>query len=85
MPLFPVEYLAKLGDQGDIALCDFAQYVAIEKGTKVAQSMHARFVNDEQVIKFTTRNDGAPLWKSALTPKNGGPTVSPFITLAERA
>lgn len=79
-----VEYLAKLGDAGDIMLCDFSQYVAIEKGTKVAQSMHARFVNDEQVIKFTTRNDGAPLWKQPLTPLNGGPTRSPFITLEAR-
>lgn len=86
MPVLPaVEYMAKLGDQGDIGLFDFSQYVAIEKGTKVAQSMHARFVNDEQVIKFTTRNDGAPLWKQPLTPLNNGPTRSPFITLAERA
>lgn len=85
LPCFPVEYLAVLGTVGDIMLADMSQYVAIEKGPKTAQSMHARFVNDEQVIKFTTRNDGAPLWKSPITPKNGGPTRSPFVTLATRA
>ncbi len=83
--LVGLEYFAKLGDQGDIALLDFSQYAAIEKGAKTSQSMHVRFIYDEQVLKFTTRNDGAPLWKSPLTPKNGGPTISPFITLAERA
>jgi HK97 family phage major capsid protein len=83
--LVGLEYFAKLGDQGDIALLDFAQYVAAAKGTKVAQSMHARFIYDEQVIKFTTRNDGAPMWKAPLTPKNGGPTISPFVTLEARS
>lgn len=85
LPAFPVEYLAVLGTVGDIVLADMSQYVAIEKGPRTAQSMHARFVFDEQVIKFTTRNDGAPLWKSPLTPKNGGATRSPFVSLATRA
>lgn len=84
-PIIVVEYLSQLGTVGDIVLADFNQYIVGEKSTKVAQSMHARFVYDEQVIKFTTRNDGAPLWKSALTPKNGGPTISPFVTLETRA
>lgn len=84
LPCFPVEYLAALGTAGDIVLYDLSQYGAIEKGSKTAQSIHARFVYDEQVIKFTTRNDGAPLWKQPLTPKNGGPTRSPFIRLAVR-
>ena len=85
LPCFPVEYLAQLGTVGDIMLADMSQFVAIEKGPKTAQSMHARFVNDEQVIKFTTRNDGAPLWKSPVTPKNGGATRSPFVTVATRS
>jgi len=85
LPAFPVEYLAALGTAGDIVLADMSQYAVIEKGPKTATSMHARFVHDEQVIKFTTRNDGAPLWKTALTPKNGGATRSPFVTVATRA
>lgn len=85
LPCFPVEYLAVLGTAGDIVLADMSQYAVIEKGSKTATSIHARFVYDEQVIKFTTRNDGAPLWKSALTPKNGGATRSPFVTVATRS
>lgn len=84
LPCFPVEYLQTLGTAGDLMLADMSQYVAIEKGPKTAQSIHARFIYDEQVIKFTTRNDGAPAWKAPITPKNGGPARSPFVTLAAR-
>ena len=47
--------------------------------------MHVRFENHEQVFKFWTENAGAPWWRSALTPKNGANTLSPFVTLAARA
>ncbi len=85
LPVIPTEYQSTLGTVGDIVLADFNQYVAIEKAGRVAQSMHVRFLYDEQVLKFVTRNDGAPLWKSPLTPKNGGATRSPFIALQTRA
>jgi hypothetical protein len=35
-------------------------------------------------FRFTQRLDGQVLWNTALTPKNGGPTLSPFVTLQAR-
>jgi len=32
-----------------------------------------------------SRNDACPLWGEALTLEDGSTTVSPFVTLAERA
>jgi len=47
--------------------------------------VHVRFTNDETVIRFVYRVDGAPWWQSTLTPFNSSPTQSPFVTLAARA
>ncbi len=85
-PVIFTEYNAKLGDLGDIVLADMGMYHFGQKGgVRTATSIHVRFLQDEQVIKFVLRHDGQPGVVSPLTPKNGGPTRSPFVTLAERA
>ena len=85
-PIIPVEYCPTLGTKGDVILADFSQYVTASKGgLKTAQSMHVRFLNDEMVFRFTLRNDGQPLWKTALTPFKGSNTLSPFIVLDTRS
>ncbi len=85
-PIQVLEQCATLGDEGDIVLADFSQYVLIEKGGVAADtSIHVRFLYDEQAFRFITRNNGAPKWKTALTPYKGSNSVSPFITLAARA
>lgn len=85
-PAIPVEYCATLGTVGDIILADLGQYQMIDKGgIQEASSMHVRFLQGEQVFRFTYRVDGQPLWDSALTPYKGTNTVSPFVTLATRA
>ncbi len=85
-PVVPLEHCYTLGDKGDIALCDWTQYVLIEKGgIDVASSIHVKFIYGEHVLRFTWRNNGRPLWPSALTPKKGSNTLSPFVMLAERA
>lgn len=85
-PVIWTEYNAKLGDVGDIVLADLGMYHFGQKGVvRKATSIHVRFMQDEQVIKFVLRHDGQPGVVSPLTPKNGGPTRSPFVTLAERA
>ena len=48
-------------------------------------SVHVRFIEDEKSFKFWTRLDGAPWWNSVLTPRIGVASLSPFVTLAERA
>lgn len=84
-PIVEVEHCATLGDKGDILFLDLSQYLIIEKGGLGAESsVHVRFLYDEQTFKFTLRNNGQPLWKSALTPYKGSSTVSPFICLEAR-
>jgi HK97 family phage major capsid protein len=85
-PVIPVEYCETLGTKGDIILADFSQYLLAEKGgLQGTSSIHVRFLNDETAFRFVMRNDGLPIWPSALTPYKGTATVSPFITLAARA
>lgn len=84
-PIFYTEYCSTLGDVGDIVLADWSQFLEGQiQGMKGETSTHVKFVTHEQVFKFTMRNDGRSWWKTALTPKNGA-TLSPFVTLAERA
>ena len=85
-PIVPIEQAAALGTVGDIAFCDFSQYLAIRKGgTQAASSIHVRFLYDESVFRFVLRFNGAPIPNSPLTPYKGTATVSPFIALATRA
>lgn len=85
-PVMVMEHAATLGDLGDLILADFSQYLLIDKGgVNSAQSIHVRFLYDESVFRFIYRVDGQPIWKAPLTPYKGSNTVSPFVTLAERA
>ena len=85
-PVIPSEYCQTVGDNGDIILADFREYQMIEKGgIQSASSIHVRFIYGESVFRFVYRCDGQSKWNSALTPKNGSNTLSPFITLAARA
>ena len=71
-----------VGTTGDIILADFSQYMMIDKGgIDTASSLHVRFLYDEQVLRFTYRCDGQPIWSSALTTYGGNNTVSPFVVL----
>lgn len=85
-PVFFSEYAKTLGDNGDIILGDWSQYLwGTREGLQRAESMHVRFLNNERTFRFNMRNTGAPWWSSALTPVNSTVTLSPFVTLAERA
>jgi HK97 family phage major capsid protein len=78
-----------IGDKGDIAVGDFSQYITITKagaaGMETATSIHLKFLENETIFRFEVRFDGQPWWASAITPKHGSNTVSPFVTLDERA
>lgn len=85
-PVIPVEFAATLGDLGDIMLVDLKQYLLITKGgMQSASSIHVRFIYDETAFRFVMRVNGMPWHKSAITPFKGAATLSPFVTLAERA
>lgn len=83
-PLYFSEYLATVGDVGDIICANWTQYL---EGTlrplESAESMHVRFVNAERTFRFWTENAGSPWWSGVLTPKNGA-TLAPFVRLAAR-
>ncbi|HEV7675379.1 MAG TPA: phage major capsid protein [Candidatus Angelobacter sp.] len=84
-PVISTEYNAAITNQGDIVLADLSQYKLADKGgIQAASSMHVNFLKDEMCFRFTQRLDGQVLWNTALTPKNGGPTLSPFVTLQAR-
>lgn len=85
-PLFFSEYVPTVGDAGDISCQNFSQYLeGIYQPLESAESIHVRFVNHERAFKFSARIGGAPWWRSALTPKNGANTLSPFVQIAARA
>ncbi len=83
-PLYYSEKMQALGTAGDIGLADFSQYIVGQKGSgapDVASSIHIKFVEDETAFRFVLRYDGQPSWTSALTPKRGSKTLSPFVVL----
>ncbi len=84
-PLIYSEKCQALGTAGDLCLADFSQYIVGQKGSgspDVASSIHVRFATDETAFRFVLRYDGQPSWRSALTPKRGSATLSPFVVLS---
>lgn len=82
LPVIPTEHNVAVGAPGDILLADLSQYLVADKGgVQAASSMHVRFLQDEMTFRFTFRVDGQATWKKPLTPKSGGSTLSPFLTL----
>lgn len=85
-PVLPMEQCQTLGTTGDVILCDPSQWLLVRKGgLEAATSIHVYFTSAQQSFRFIARVSGAPLWNSALTPKNGSNTLSPFVTLATRS
>lgn len=84
-PVIIIEQAETLGDKGDIGLIALSQYYLANKGgIRSDASMHVAFLTDETAFRFILRADGAPAWKSALTPAKGTNTLSPFVFLAAR-
>jgi HK97 family phage major capsid protein len=81
-PILTTEYGANLGTVGDIILTNLGEYTVIDKGAvDQAVSLHVAFLTDEAVYRFMYRVDGQLTWNAALTPKSGGSTLSPVVTL----
>lgn len=85
-PVIVTEKVNALGAQGDISFVDFSHYLIGDRMAMDAQaSTDYRFGNDLTAYRFIERVDGRPWVQSAITPKNGGDTLSPFVQLAVRA
>jgi len=81
-PYVEIEYCPTLGTLGDLMLVAPSEYILNDKGgVQAASSIHVQFLNDETTFRFVYRVDGAPAWKSAVTPFKGSNTVSPFVGL----
>jgi len=82
-PIIPLEYCSAPGTAGDIILADMKSYlVGLRGAVNSAMSIHLRFDYRESAFRFVFEIDGKTWVSSAVTPKNGTATVSPFITLA---
>lgn len=87
-PLIPLEYASGAGDVGDFFFADWKRYKVITKGgIQADESVHVRFLTNEQAFRWVMRINGAPKDKSAITPFKATDTalrLSPFVTLAAR-
>jgi HK97 family phage major capsid protein len=85
-PVIPIEQCETLGTKGDVFLADMSEYLLIRKGAmETAESIHVRFLYGENTFRFTYRINGAPAWKTALTPYKGSNTQSPFLCVETRS
>lgn len=85
-PIVVSDFAAPLGDAGDISLVDLSQYVVgIREDLRFEVSREFLFDSDEVAYRVIQRRDGQPLLNAAVTPARGSTTLSPFVTLAERA
>ncbi len=81
-PVVISEKVNAVDSQGDISFVDFGYYLIGDRMRMTAMtSPHFKFGNDITSYRLIERLDGAPWIKSAITPKNGGATLSPFVQL----
>jgi HK97 family phage major capsid protein len=84
-PVFFTEKVGPLGTPGDINFVDLSYYLIGDRmEMQVSASEHYKFANDKTAYRVVQRCDGQPWLKSPITPKNGGPVLSPVVQLAAR-
>lgn len=85
-PVIFTEKTPVLGNAGDINFVDLSYYLIGDRQVMQAESSgHYRFKDDVTAFRFIQRVDGRPWIESSITPKNGGPALSPFVKIAIRA
>jgi HK97 family phage major capsid protein len=84
-PVYFTEKTGPLGTTGDISFVDLSYYLIGDRmEMQSSSSEHYKFANDKTAYRVLERVDGRPWLQSAITPKNGGPTLSPVVQLASR-
>ena len=84
-PLVVSEKAGRLGDRSDLAFVDLTYYLIGDRQVmSAASSTDYRFGNDQTAYRIIQRVDGQPWLKSAITPANGGPSLSPFVEIEAR-
>lgn len=83
-PILQSEHLPQDDNSGCVILADLQAYLMFQRrGVTIAFSEHAAFTSEKGTWRFSTRFDGQPWLKSAITlaDPQGSYTVSPFIYL----
>lgn len=81
-PLFVSEKMSALGTKGDLAFVDFGYYLLGDRQTmQISSSDEYKFANDLTAFRIIERLDGRTWIQSAITPENGGSTLSPVVLL----
>lgn len=84
-PVIFSEKVPVLGSAGDINFIDWAYYlIGDRQAMSAASSDHFKFNREVTAFRITERVDGKPWLQSAITPKNNGPTLSPFVKIEAR-
>ena len=84
-PVIFTEKANALGTTGDINFVDLSYYLIGDRQMmQSTSSPHYKFANDKTVFRVVERVDGQPWLSSAITPRNAGPSLSPFVQLASR-
>lgn len=82
-PVYFTEKVGPANSVGDISFLDLSYYlVGDRQAIEVSSSEHVAFQNDQTAYKIIERVDGRPWVQSALTPHNGGATLSPYVGLS---
>lgn len=81
-PIVVSEKARAIGNAGDINFVDFGFYLFGDRQAMSArQSEDFRFNTDVTAFRVIERIDGRPWLAQAITPQNGGATLSPFVKL----
>jgi HK97 family phage major capsid protein len=85
-PVVWTEKVSSVGTAGDINLVDFGYYlIGDRQAMQSATSTEFKFGNDKTAMRVIERVDGTPWIKSAITPRKGSNTLSPFVKVATRS
>jgi HK97 family phage major capsid protein len=84
IPVVVTEKVSAKGTAGDVMLADMRYYlIGDRQRLTIEESMHVKFKFDEKAWRFVQRVDGMPWLDSAITPRAGGQTISPFVILGD--
>jgi HK97 family phage major capsid protein len=84
-PVTVTEKVPTLGTAGDVNFVDYSYYLIGDRmAMTAASSTDYLFGTDKVAFRLIERVDGRPWLNSAMTPRNSGPTLSPFVSLAAR-
>ncbi len=84
-PVIFTEKVSSVGTAGDINFVDFGYYlIGDRQAMQTATSTEFKFGADKTSVRVIERVDGTPWIKSAITPRKGANTLSPFVKIQTR-